>query len=84
MNNLLIPFIFVLYVIAGVALADPYQAFDYETEEYVTVYPQGDDVVIEVNEELEMTPKVVVDETPDQVWVVDPDSGDVEVYLKTE
>lgn len=83
MNHLLIPFLFLLYVSIGISLAnpEPYTAYDVDSTEYVTIYPVEGEVLLEANSHGEIATKIVIHNLPDEVWVIDPMSGELDVYL---
>ena len=86
MKHLFLPIIFLLYVAAGIALADPteYMAYDYETEAFVVVQPQGDDtaVIYNVDSGELSDPVVIIEQTPDSVTTVEPGEVEPTYYLK--
>ena len=86
MNHLLIPLIFMLFLLTGYALADPteYMAFDYESGEMVLVQPQGDDTVIIVDQAGESTIEIIVDDSAEMQTMYDIETGDTTTYLEVD
>ena len=79
----LIPHILLALILGmGVAIAEPYEAFDYETMEMVTVYPQEEGIVFTMDSEIDLDRKIILEDTPDAVILLDPESMEPVIYLK--
>jgi len=79
----LIPHILLALILCmGVAIAEPYEEYDYETMEMVTVYPQEEGIALTMDSELDLDRKIILEDTPDAVILLDPESMEPVIYLK--
>ena len=74
-----------LMVLSFSALADneikPAINVDTGEMEYIVDEPTEDTVLL-INEEGDVTYSIKVEETADEVWLMNPDSGELQIYLK--